>query len=485
MERRCVRALDTTGLDRPGKSALREVLRLCPMYPTSAIVALEALEALNEQNAIKRPSQSASVDSLYGESVHLLSKEISSNSSSPMSLYITALLLLAIELLQRRRQNGLKHGIAAVQSLSTSTNQQPGSRSIGHLGRIYDLQCMLYSEGVRLPTLEAADPPVFSIHEEVDWRQVECRSIEALHYAQACIARVYHDSIAADTGMHESAISGCTQRLVKWRECLQRQLTVIKDASSRSILLILQNLFILTLLQVKCLFVTYEMQWDAHRDDYDAIVQSADEFFAACATASDDNCSSFTLQVGVIPPLHMVALKCRHLDLRKRAIAHLESAGCEGPFIGPQLAAMARSCMELERQMTSDGVASTDASANQLSSKLPEEHLRVANCTLLEHNGEANGSNRSSPFTGWTTVRFLRRRKPGTVTRARVLTSTSFRSAPDLGQLQGEELDPEMWEEWTEKILFGKEVDRKDQLSRTAKLAGIATSKTPTPRNEQ
>lgn len=451
-------------MDRPGSHALRHFLKSSSSNLASANLALEALETALKvdtcQDLASENKTITDIDSLYGASMLKLSEELSDTECSPQSLFISSILLLAIELLQRRRQNGLKHGTGVIQSQLLASQDAHERGVIAHLCRIYDLESLMYSEGVRLPRMATVDPG--SIHASADPLELECYCIQAIHHAHAFVARVHHDTVLNGAVTEVSTCSSYIEPLEAAKRQLDTHLATIADSPSRSVFLMLQNLITMTILQLKQLYAVRESQWDAHRDEFAAIVRNVDLLFQESPAGRSTDRRPFTLLVGVIPPLQLVALKCRHISLRKQAIVQLEQAGQEGPFIGSQAAAMATACMAIEGQLFGRG-SSTAASSSDISPEggtgreiqLPEEGLRLSSCTLFENNGQVGEASWHKPSQGWTGIRILRRKKPSHLLEAHVLISTSFRSSPEFRHLQDRQLDPATWESWTETVSFG------------------------------
>jgi len=115
--------------------------------------------------------------------------------------------------------------------------------------------------------------------------------------------------------------------------------------------LLMQNLCRMTVMQLRQLHATDELSWDMYLDDFQAIIKTVDALMDTSRQVRQMR-TRFTLQVGMIPPLELVAGKCRYSSLRRRAIVLLRQAGQEGPFIGAQLANVAERCLEIEQHGT-------------------------------------------------------------------------------------------------------------------------------------
>lgn len=460
---RCLQALHN-GTPSPGSHDLSALVLSLNDFPASAYCALQALELLHSTLTALDSSHDvgvfAHIDMLYGAAVEHLSGELTGATSDSSSLLLSIMLLTAVELLQRRRRNGLQHSMGAL-SLIIARGTLSSSCDIDHLVRNFDLQCPLYSEGTRPPingssTVGQFDGEISSLLE------IERYCLKTLHGIHAFIAKAHHETVT-DQAMSplDGDVFGLLQASSNATHILQTCLDSNMKHPGRPIALILLNLFLMTSLQLKQLYTTNETSWDAYATDFTTILQNAAEIRRL--NAAHSNGRSFTLQPGLIAPLQLVAFKCRIRVSRHRAIAMLQTASCEGPFIGPQIAAMATRCAQIEDEPISRDHSSFPshrperaASSNPPSdATLPPEERRIARCALVETHDEAN-SRPTHPFRGTLKMRIMRRKHPISGVYANIVSSSAWKSTASAQQLERHKLDPGLWEQWVEEdIQFG------------------------------
>lgn len=95
---------------------------------------------------------------------------------------------------------------------------------------------------------------------------------------------------------------------------------------------------------------TSEMVYDSFLNEFRYIVRAAERLVTACeANPSAINSSRFSLDIGIVPPLHVVATKCREPNIRRKAIDLLfRSPRQEGMWDGVLSARIGRWIMSCE-----------------------------------------------------------------------------------------------------------------------------------------
>ena len=140
------------------------------------------------------------------------------------------------------------------------------------------------------------------------------------------------------------------------------------NTKSRISLLILRLYHTMTSIMAStCLRFTDETVFDLHTQDFADLLAEAVELFRQSAqlmgapgNGQTPNLS-FTLDMGFIPPLYYLGLKCRVPQLRRRAIELLVSMPHrEGVWDGEVAAYVARQVMEMEEGESYDGLAKVD-----------------------------------------------------------------------------------------------------------------------------
>ncbi len=140
------------------------------------------------------------------------------------------------------------------------------------------------------------------------------------------------------------------------------------NIKSRLSLLLLRLYHTMTSIMAStCLRLTDETVFDLHTQDFADMITQAVELFrqsvdllAPPGSTQPPNLS-FTLDMGYIPPLYYVGLKCRLPRLRRQAIDLLESMPHrEGVWDGEVAAYVARQVIEMEEGECYDGHAEVD-----------------------------------------------------------------------------------------------------------------------------
>ncbi|TGO68808.1 hypothetical protein BELL_0806g00010 [Botrytis elliptica] len=95
---------------------------------------------------------------------------------------------------------------------------------------------------------------------------------------------------------------------------------------------------------------TSEMVYDSFLNEFRYIVRAAEKLVTTCeANPSAINSSRFSLDIGIVPPLHVVATKCREPSIRRKAIDLLfRSPRQEGMWDGVLSARIGRWIMSCE-----------------------------------------------------------------------------------------------------------------------------------------
>jgi len=182
-----------------GNNVLRRAILAGTALWPSAYIALNALETLTEVAKSGRHDTDTTVRVniaySYGQSMHSLSKELTTYPSSSNGLLVTCLLLAAIELLQRNRQSALKHAVGGLTpSFHFPAPCTSNESDIESILRVFDLQILLYSKGVRLPTVGPADVHQLAhiTGERVEPALLERQGVMVLHSAHSLIAEIHY-----------------------------------------------------------------------------------------------------------------------------------------------------------------------------------------------------------------------------------------------------------------------------------------------------
>lgn len=76
-----------------------------------------------------------------------------------------------------------------------------------------------------------------------------------------------------------------------------------------------------TAITLSAVTTTSEMVYDSFMNEFRYIIQAAEKLTATCeANPSSINTSRFSFDIGLVPPLHVVATKCREPNIRRKAV---------------------------------------------------------------------------------------------------------------------------------------------------------------------
>ncbi|KAK3672595.1 hypothetical protein LTR78_007646 [Recurvomyces mirabilis] len=96
-----------------------------------------------------------------------------------------------------------------------------------------------------------------------------------------------------------------------------------------------------------------ETLWDDHLEEFDKIAELGAKILQTRSTnvQAAEGDSTFTLDMGIIPPLYMTVMKCRDPQIRHTALKYLKQCTHqEGPFNGPQICAAASAVVMIEEK---------------------------------------------------------------------------------------------------------------------------------------
>lgn len=471
IQQKLLRILQSGNIEYIGRDALDAIIRTTsPLAPSSltAIPALELLVQRDSGDAVSDPESRLQVDTAYGQAIRLFVDEIRGDSGSSDAVFITGIILIAIELLQRRRQDAWKHLLGSRQWLRSTTSVDPHSGDIDFLYRIYDLQSLLYSHNVRFPMIEPHHKNTVedSDLEALPFADLEKATINILHSAHVLLSKLHHLDILGTISVEkQDEEKMCQTRVDSAIQCIDSKLHLSSDPQKESAYLILRNLCLMTTMELEQSRCKDEMSWDKYEEKFQSIIEASERIQLRDQTSISSSGPSghlhLTLQIGIISPLVLTAFKYRHPLWRRRAITCLHRAGIEGPFIGKQLSAIAERCIEIEESGTRQPSVSTpegSSSLTRLSVRMPTEDKRLAHCRTDEDNGSADQMSWPQTAKGTTLVLFLARKAPAPVLAAKVLTSTFFSTSEEYRSLQDKTLDITTWRMWTETVQFNGSV---------------------------
>lgn len=129
-----------------------------------------------------------------------------------------------------------------------------------------------------------------------------------------------------------------------------------------------------------------EKSWDRHRDTFEQIIELSEAIIAETMKYQSNLSLRFSFELGIIPPLHFAAWKCRYPSLRRRALNMLFNCPRrECLFDAQQFYAVFERIMEIEEssiglppgQIPKDG-------------QLPPEEVRIHHFQVLSREDDSD-----------------------------------------------------------------------------------------------
>lgn len=328
--------------------------------------------------------------SQYNKAIAYLTKAMNSSSSNSVdTALLVCILFVCVECLRGDYEPALKHFRGGMSiALAAAGTQGPNSR--GHqttairekilpffnrlelLGQIYGTQ-PTYDYGLEpseiLPQtfrsiVEARDSIVHLMN----------LSIRLIHSNRT---RRYTNQITAADRLYHSELITCLQT---WKATLDHYLlTAPPTPNLTEAATILQIQHLATLTWLNRSLVAEECAADADIPLYERAVSLAETLpSTSTLVAQNFQPSTFLFDMETVSPLYLIAIKCRHPRIRRRAIAVLRRrVRREGLWDSGKAAAIAERIVELEEAELEilDG------------SVLPREELRVRNCRIDSEPG--------------------------------------------------------------------------------------------------
>jgi len=318
----------------------------------------------------------------YNKAITHLARSMNSSSSNSVdTALLMCILFVCVECLRGDYKAALKHFQGGMSiSLAAAGTEGPNSRGrqttaireklrpffnrLELLGQVYGTQ-PTYEYG-----LEPSEVLPQTFHSIVEARDsivhlmnLSIRLIHSTKYSR------YSNSISTTQYAHHSNIERC---LHAWKDTLDHFLLTVPPSprlTEAATILQIQQIVCLTWLHRS--LVPEECAADADMPLYERAVSLAETL----ASTSADNAqpSTFLFDMETVSPLYLVAIKCRHPGIRRRAIAVLRrSVRREGLWDSGKAAAIAERIVELEEAEleTLDG------------SVLPREEVRIANAHI-------------------------------------------------------------------------------------------------------
>jgi hypothetical protein len=303
----------------------------------------------------------------YQKVLALLQQEIITQNDSWTPLFIACIVLAAIEAIQRQLLNALNHLKGAYQILTNYiTDSANSSRAKNDLPELYQLAMAL---DIQSSTYALDSPPSLARSEPLPQapdsnfalgsgltQNIHCSILSLLHtcYHFAVEASSYkyapRHSIPVSVALEQGRLISL---LSQWIAVIDRGLTtaqqpeLLRHPDSLIVVLKLQCLSALIYLSTK--LSPYELSYDTYIPFFEQIVDAADRILhPAQVESSSSPTSRFRLSSPCSQPLYLTAVKCRHPQLRRRALKLLSQTDRQGPWDADIHTATARRVIELE-----------------------------------------------------------------------------------------------------------------------------------------
>ena len=183
----------------------------------------------------------------------------------------------------------------------------------------------------------------------------------------------------AAKGIH--FIPRSTQQLIQWKSAFETLAEGLEDdrAKTRSLLLRLYHKMIY-IISIAGRAPT-EMEWDQLDNEFMQMLEMVESIsvLTACGTTS----TTFSLELGIVPPLFFIACRCRHPQLRRRAIRYLrEQRRKEMVWESVPAATLAEWIMRLEE--SGEHPKSSDGRVNNLDrARIVGVEIRLSQSKIL------------------------------------------------------------------------------------------------------
>ena len=332
--------------------------RLSPIVYVASAALGAMYEACQTSTAFLGDSHSTA-QVQYNIALALLRKDILVQSHGPLAILLASTILAGVEALQRNLTNALVlvrggfklytesiSGIAKTETdRDTRAMKEPEQLALSLLIQRLDLQNMTYklSNGLDLPRShvnyhESHTGSRFALQDRTESELVcllhACYSFssKASKYKYFPLSHVPPDMMLQQTQY--------VANLQKWllQTPLQPSLLPFR----------IQCLSAITYLSL--ILSPYETTFDAFHHIFQQIVDLATTILSNRISSVDQPKFQFRLISSLSQPLFLTAMKCRHSELRRKAVALLSRTGREGPWDAEILVAVANRAVAIEEQ---------------------------------------------------------------------------------------------------------------------------------------
>ncbi|OCL10853.1 hypothetical protein AOQ84DRAFT_438081 [Glonium stellatum] len=241
---------------------------------------------------------------------------------------------------------GILRQIFSTETSSTSLTPDPQVLDLRGLFARLDLQALSFvgsrpsMEPLRAPT-PLPNPPASSLYRVLR---------RAHHFLRTTAEPLKYTDDIPSVAFQERELH--LADLESWYQAFKSQRTYIKTPENIANLLVAYHS---TRIKLLVCLGPFEIAYDACSTNFRAIVEAADCILASrLPSCLSGDTKYFTLEASIIEPLYFTSLKCRHPQLRRRALSLLHRSGKEGVWDGSVMAEIADFIISIEDGGTDD-----------------------------------------------------------------------------------------------------------------------------------
>ncbi|KAI9694268.1 MAG: hypothetical protein M1820_009071 [Bogoriella megaspora] len=330
----------------------RTILQLGHSEPTikHAIMAVSSMYEQFESKSGLNPLLSTEEDRFtltsYSKAIKSLSEKLGNDTQSVYVPLVACVLFICLEFLRRDIDAAMTHmhsGFAILRSRMTRSSRRGNSPGIGPTSNEKGIEETIMAIFARLRILSGLfgrPAPPMQVYEggsdEVDESTPEfstfaeargslvSRMAPALVFVRICSEARYDPILAIRYATKQTSLNAS---LVQWREAFEEWFSK-KDKHTKEDRLAANMLRLhhgATYIWLNTCLCANETAFDDYTDKFNEMVNLAASLISA-NLVSDDNNSHFSFEMGTVPPLYFMAVKCRHPVIRRRAISLLLSS---------------------------------------------------------------------------------------------------------------------------------------------------------------
>jgi hypothetical protein len=228
-----------------------------------------------------------------------------------------------------------------------------------------------YSRNGKPTDLEPSSKPLRNLEHSIisllDLLNASMRLVHAAHSIK------YTDPIDFATSLEQlKLLRALDEWKMKFELLEQEQEEQLITAVSKGINLLKANHLAVKMVLSACLNVD-ECGWDAFKDDFEEVTRLSGTLMNDTHRFPDEQSKLFSFELGIIPPLQIVARKCRYPNIRRKALSLLsKSPKRECLFDARYCTALDERLMEIEEASLKLPPGQTPAP-----DQLPPEHGRI------------------------------------------------------------------------------------------------------------